>query len=554
MGSYRLFILMIGVLCAAAMTAFGQVGDYEGRPVASVEVILKGSPADVSAQAEFRSLLRILPNTEYSAVAARQSLQDLFASGRVATAQIEITEAEAGAGRNRPIRVRFVIERQIVISGVTLRLTPATGTPVAGDEIRARLTLLEPGRRYSQRAIERNADEIQAYLRDRGYYSAAVEASEEPDPSDATGTRRRVIYTVTPGEPAKVANFAIDIKGFDATKVQATLRLQRGALFTTEALGEDVNQIRQAILAQGHLAPLLNDPVPRRNPETKQIEITLDGRIGPKVEVAFKNYPLSEKKQKELLPVKREGSVDFSAIEEGARRVRNELQQQGYFFADVNPTCTVTPPTPTTIGNGTVETCQNLNAAELGTETLNITYEVILRRRLKLTEIRITGTNKLSIIDVAEELKTTKASAVGFLPFLGGYGRGFTNNALLQEDIRTITAHMQDLGYRGAKVDVVEGIGVNSDNLIITFNVTEGLLTRLAGIEVRGEKAFPDDLLRKEIKSIVESLLFVSDGPQTVQRFGEVLDGVDKETIHTALRELQTEFEAQNRGVRTSHR
>ena len=483
--------------------AFAQVGDYEGRPVASVEVVLKGSSPDASAQAEFRSLLRILPNTEYSAVAARQSLQDLFASGRVATAQIEITEAEAGAGQNRPIRVRFVIERQIVISGVTLRLTPATGTPVASDEIRARLNLLEPGRRYSQRAIERNADEIQAYLRDRGYYSAAVEASEAPDDSDTTGTRRRVIYTITPGEPAKVASFTINIKDFDPKNVQSTLRLQPGTLFTTDALGEDVNRIRQAILAQGHLAPLLDDPVPLRNPETKLIEISLDGKIGPKVEVLFKNYPLSEKKQKELLPVKREGSVDFSAIEEGARRVRNELQQQGYFFADVNPICTVTPPTPTTIDNGTVETCQNLSAAELSGETLNITYEVVLRRRLKLTEIRITGTNKLSVIDVEEELKTQKASAAGFLPFLGGYGRGFTNNALLEEDRRTIIAHMQDLGYRGADANVVEGVQVNSDSLIITFNVKEGPLTRLAGIEVRGEKAFPDELLRKEIKSIV---------------------------------------------------
>src|SRR5258708_25574437 len=179
------FALVLTLICASRTTR-AQVGDYEGRPVSSVEVVLKGSPADASAQSELRSLLRILPNTEYSAVAARQSLQDLFASGRVATAQIEITEAEAGTPRSRPIRVRFVIERQIVISGVSLQLTPATGTPVARDALRARLNLLEPGRRYSQRAIERNADEAQAYLRDRGYYSASVDASEEPDPSDAT--------------------------------------------------------------------------------------------------------------------------------------------------------------------------------------------------------------------------------------------------------------------------------------------------------------------------------------------------------------------------------
>lgn len=55
---------------------------------------------------------------------------------------------------------------------------------------------------------------------------------------------------------------------------------------------------------------------------------------------------------------------------------------------------------------------------------------------------------------------------------------------------------------------------------------------------------------RDDIKSILESLLFVADGPQSVQRLGEVLDQVDRQTIHSVLNELQNEFEAQNRGIR----
>lgn len=55
---------------------------------------------------------------------------------------------------------------------------------------------------------------------------------------------------------------------------------------------------------------------------------------------------------------------------------------------------------------------------------------------------------------------------------------------------------------------------------------------------------------REDVKSIVESLLFVADGPQTLQRFGEVLEGVDKETIQAILNELQAECETQRRGVR----
>ena len=55
---------------------------------------------------------------------------------------------------------------------------------------------------------------------------------------------------------------------------------------------------------------------------------------------------------------------------------------------------------------------------------------------------------------------------------------------------------------------------------------------------------------RDEIKSILESLLFVADGPQSVQRLAEVLDPVDKELIHELLHELRQDFEAQNRGIR----
>ena len=55
---------------------------------------------------------------------------------------------------------------------------------------------------------------------------------------------------------------------------------------------------------------------------------------------------------------------------------------------------------------------------------------------------------------------------------------------------------------------------------------------------------------REEVKSVLESLLLVADGPQTLQRLGEVLDGVDRETIRSVLNELQSELDAQARGIR----
>lgn len=502
-------IWAITLVACATLTVYAQVGDYEGRPVSAVEIVFEGSPPDASVQAEFQSLLKVVAGSEYTAVNARQSLQDLFASGRAAGARIEVVEAQPGGGRNTPVRVRFIIQRQIIIAGVSLRLAPTTGTPIARDEIRARLNLLEPGRRFSIQAIERNADEIQTYLRDRGYYNATVEHTEEPDPSDATGTRRRVVYAITPGVQTHVGQFDIEIPGFDLNAIRPLLKLQQGAPFTHDLLGEDVITLKQALIAKGFLAPQLKEPTVQIDSTKNEINIKLAGTLGPKVEVTFKNnvlnekkYTLSEKKQKALLPIKREGNVDYSALEEGGRRIRNQLQEQGYFFSEVHPLCTVTPSIAGTVENGTEETCINLNPAELNDHTVKIVYDVTLNRQLKLTDIRITGTNKITFADVQPDLKTQKASAGGFIPFLGGYGRGFTSNALLQEDTRTVRAYMRNLGYRHADVHVLQGISPTQDSLIITFDVTEGPLTRVAEIEIRGEKAFPEDRLRQEINTI----------------------------------------------------
>ena len=55
---------------------------------------------------------------------------------------------------------------------------------------------------------------------------------------------------------------------------------------------------------------------------------------------------------------------------------------------------------------------------------------------------------------------------------------------------------------------------------------------------------------REDVKSILESLLFVADGPLTVQRLTEVIDGAGKDDIRSILEELDNELEGNRRGIR----
>jgi segregation and condensation protein B len=55
---------------------------------------------------------------------------------------------------------------------------------------------------------------------------------------------------------------------------------------------------------------------------------------------------------------------------------------------------------------------------------------------------------------------------------------------------------------------------------------------------------------REELKSAVESLLFVADGPQTIHRIAEALDQSDRDVLRQVLAELQSEYENGRRGIR----
>jgi outer membrane protein insertion porin family len=492
---------VVTTLLAAGSTASASSNfdDYEGRLITSIEIAFEGSPSDPSAEAEFLSILTVVPNTEFSAVALRNSLQALFDSERVANARVEVFElAGQGGSTSGPLRLRFVIQRQVQIGDVQFVITPPSGTPIPEDELRARVNLTQPGTRLTKQVIVRNTDELLVYLRDRGYFNAVVEPTEQ---LDSSGTRATVIYRIVPGEQARVSAFKIEITGFDPALVRPSLQLQPGAPFTRDALGEDIKRIRQALIDQNFLSPSLEDPRVVRDAEGNTITIELTGKVGPIVNVLVPDYPMSEKTATDMLPVKREGNIDFSAITEGKRRLSNKLQEQGYFFAEVTPVCTVTPATPEITENGTAATCEILNPENLSGRTVDIRYDIERGRRFKLTDIRITGTNKLTLADVEADLRTQKASALGLIPLLG-YGRGYTSLSLLEQDKRTIRSYMRDLGYRHAEVNVLQGVSINGESLIITFQVTEGTLTRIAGVEVRGNKIYTDQRLYDELKIV----------------------------------------------------
>ena len=218
------------------------------------------------------------------------------------------------------------------------------------------------------------------------------------------------------------------------------------------------------------------------------------------MKVDVTGYELSEKRRRELLPVEREGTIDYSAIDEGepphpqpppGRRLllrrRDGRLRRHRRRSRRRPTRSARPPTSTPASCSTRRSWRTATSPSPTRSTRG--------RRFKLTDIRIEGTDQLAIEDVDADLRTQTANVLGIIPLLG-YGRGYTSEDALERDRRLIEARMRDLGYRRAAVSVRQGITLESDNLIITFAVTEGPLTRVAGVETRGNQIYTAEQLR----------------------------------------------------------
>jgi outer membrane protein assembly complex protein YaeT len=184
----------------------------------------------------------------------------------------------------------------------------------------------------------------------------------------------------------------------------------------------------------------------------------------------IENFKLSQNKMRELLPVMTQG-FSRSLMRLGERRLKERLQENGYFFAEVKARCEP-------------ENCAG--------ENLRVFYDVDPGVVYDLKEIRIEGSDLIKLDDIAEEMQSQPASAVGKVPFLkslplvGGYARGLTSGDRLNGDEELIRRRLVDIGYRNARVKSRLAFKPDNDDLIVIFDVTPGDQSEIADVQLRG--------------------------------------------------------------------
>ena len=121
-----------------------------------------------------------------------------------------------------------------------------------------------------------------------------------------------------------------------ATRADLLSRLDvaPGAAYERERLNARLNDYQRRLKGRGYLQAAATHSA-RLSDDGRLAHLTLDIQSGPTVRVTFEGDPLPADRRNELVPFEREGSVDEDLLEDSVQRIRDYLNQQGFWKADV---------------------------------------------------------------------------------------------------------------------------------------------------------------------------------------------------------------------------
>jgi outer membrane protein assembly factor BamA len=390
------------------------------------------------------------------------SLRALYRTGDYADLRAVVTPVADG------VRLDFVARESLFFNQV--RIEGLTAPP--SDASAAAAMQLALGQTYRQAVVKEALERLRETLREEGLYQAEVSADALPHPETH---QVDIVVHVKPGPRARVG--IIRLKNgteYRDAEILSRLRMKAGGQITSARLQRGTDRIRKYLVKKGHLSG--RAAVRRGDYDAAKNTIPLDLEVteGPRVQLTLAGAKFSKGELKKLIPIYQEGAVDTDLLEEGRRNVRERLERQGYFDAEVNYT------------TETHEVKANHGAAR-GTEEI-ITYTVGRGPRHKLVGIEITGNRYFDT-----ELLRSRLQIFG-----GAFGSaGRFSRRLVESDAQSMRTLYQANGFLDAKVEqqTEDNYKGKEGDLFIRFVIQEGKQTRVASLSIEGNHAFKEDAL-----------------------------------------------------------
>src|SRR6202790_861274 len=390
-----------------------------------------------------------------------ESIRRLYRGGEYADVRAESTPVAGG------IRVDFVVREQLYFNRVVIHglvSPPSEASAIAAMQ----LPLGEP---YQRGLVNEGLERLREVLREEGFFTAKVTADTAAHPQEH---EMDVIVEVQPGPRARVRE--IQLKNgteYVDKEIVSRMKMKPGRQVTSARVQGGTTRIRKFLVKKGHLNARAVAHLGEYDAKANTVPLELEVTEGPRVQIAVTGAKFSQGDLKKLVPVYQEGAVDTDLLEEGKRNIRERLERQGYYDAEVDYL------------TSTKEV--KLSGGRKGTEEL-ITYRVERGDRHKLLGIEISGNHYFDTELLRSRLQIYTKSFATPAKF---------SRRLLESDRDSMRNLYLANGFLQAVVEaqVLDNYSGKEGDLLIRFVVREGKQTRVASLSIEGAHAFTVDEL-----------------------------------------------------------
>ena len=465
-GGMVVFALLFGAAKSQAQAqaealAGGNVAD---APVLAVRVVTE----DGRMLSESSAGLAVEIGKPLDREQVARSLRALYGLGDYADLKAVVTPVGSG------VRLDFVVRESLFFNKIRI----AGLTPPPTDSSAAAAMQLTLGRPFRQEDVDEGLAHLRDVLKDEGLYTAEVSAENEPHPETH---QMDILVHVKPGPRARVE--AVELKNGTAyrdVEILSRLKMKAGQTVTTARIQRGTDRIRKFLVKKGRLSARAALRRGEYNAAKNTVSLELEVTEGPQVQLAVTGAKFSKGELKRLVPVYQEGAVDADLLEEGKRNLRERLERDGYFDAQVNYT------TETKEVKGKEQKSK-------GTEEV-ITYHIQRGERHKLVGIAITGNHYFST-----ELLRSRLQVYG-----AAFGsRGRFSRRLIEADAESMHGLYDANGFLNAKVDgqILDDYKEKKGDIYVRFTIQEGEQTRVASLAIEGIHAFKEEELQAVVGS-----------------------------------------------------
>jgi outer membrane protein insertion porin family len=416
---------------------------YEGKIVASVD--LPGVQ-----DSDRRHLLQLIPQKPGAALArdaVRESIRVLYATGRFADIQAEVTPS------GDDVALSFRTSPNFFVGAVSAEGAPSR--PTANQIVNS--SKLQLGELFTREKLDRGLENVRQLMQENGYYKARVTAEST---SNVDNQQTDVIFHISSGPQAHVGEVKVTgPSSLSAGEVQSIAHMNPGDRLTSTRVSDSLQRLRRKFQKQNRALAQVYIAAQTYRPVSNAVDFTYQIDPGPVVLITVQGYHIRRGVLKKEIPVYEENAVDDDLLAEGRRNLLDYMQTRGHFDANVEI------------------------RKETGLKTLRVIYQVDPGPRHSLALVDITGNQ--NFLDTAKLKSYLQIqSAHRFL----SYGR--YSEALLRSDVATLQGLYHSNGFRQVQIQtkVDDNYEGSSNKLAVHIHIEEGVRTRVGEVQLVGNQ------------------------------------------------------------------